>query len=102
MNVRSRRPTLCALAISSFALLIEACTSTGVVPMDRDTYMIAKRSAQAGFGPPVKAQAAVYREASAFCAKQNKTLVTVKLDAQDSGFARPGSVSLQFKCVAGQ
>jgi len=102
MNVRSWRPALCVLAISSFALLIEACTSTGVVPMDRDTYMIAKRSAQAGFGPPVKAQAAVYREATAFCANQNKKLETVKLDAQDSGFARPGSVSLQFRCVAGQ
>jgi hypothetical protein len=48
----------------------------------------------------VKAQADVYREASAFCARQNRSLETVKLDVTNSGLARPGSVSLQFKCVA--
>jgi putative hemolysin len=80
-------------------LIVAGCASTGVVPIGSDTYMIGKRSAQAGFGPPVQAQADVYKEATAYCAKQGKSLETVKLDAQDSGFARPGSVQLQFRCV---
>ena len=38
--------------VAILALLITACTSTGVVAVGDDTYMIGKRSAQAGFGPP--------------------------------------------------
>ncbi len=81
------------------ALVLTGCSSTGVVPMDKDTYMLATRSAQAGFGPPIGAKADVYREANDFCAKQNKKLETVKLDMTNSGFARPASVSLEFRCV---
>ena len=77
---------------------LTACSNTGVVPTGDDTYMIAKRSAQVGFGPPVNAQADVYEEANAFCAKQQKTLKTVDLDVTNSGFARSGAVNLQFRC----
>ena len=87
----------------SWALVIlttlAACTSTGVVPMDRGTYMIARRSAQAGLGPPVHTKAKVYAEANAFCAKQGQAVETVNLDMVDTGLGRPGSVTLQFKCV---
>lgn len=89
-------------ALLVVVLAVAACSSTGVVPMDGGTYSIGKRSAQAGFGPPLGAKADVYREASEFCAKQGKALETVKLDMTNSGFARPGAVSLQFRCVAGQ
>ncbi len=57
-----------------------------------------EESAQAGFGPPVAAKAQVYREANAFCARQGKTVETVNLELTDSGFARPGSVTLEFRC----
>src|SRR5438309_7057323 len=40
------------------------CSSTGIVPMDRDTYMVSKRSAQVGFGPPLGVKADVYEEAN--------------------------------------
>ena len=80
------------------AVLLFSCSSTGVVPMDGGTYMIAKRSAQAGFGPPNGVKADVYREANAFCTKEHKTVETVNLEVTDSGFGRPGSVSLQFRC----
>jgi len=81
-------------------LALTGCASTGVVPMDNDIYMVGKRSAQVGFGPPVGAKADVYREAKAFCAKQNKKVATIELNMTNSGFARPGSVSLQFRCVS--
>ena len=43
--------------------LLSACSSTGVVPMDKDTYMVSKRSAQVGFGPANGAKADLYDEA---------------------------------------
>jgi hypothetical protein len=79
--------------------LLSACSSTGIVPMDKDTYMVSKRSAQVGFGPANGARADLYEEANAFCAKQNKAIETVNLEMTDSGFARPASASLQFRCV---
>jgi len=79
---------------------VMGCASTGVVLMEKDIYMVAKRSAQFGFGPSYGVKADVYQEANDFCAKQNKKLETVKLDMEDGGFARPASVSLQFRCVS--
>lgn len=81
-------------------LALAGCASTGVVPMDGGTYMIALRSAQVGFGPANGAKADVYKEANAFCATQSKQVQTVRLDMTDGGFARPASVSLKFKCTA--
>lgn len=87
---------------SSLALLFSlvACASTGVVPMDKDTYLIAKKSAQVGFGPPIGVKAEVYVEANEFCGRQNKAVETVALDLTNSGFARSAAVSLQFRCIA--
>lgn len=80
------------------SLLLSACSSTGVVPMDGGTFMIAQRSAQVGFGPPDGVKADVYKEANDFCSRQQKAVETIKLDVTNSGFGRPGNVSLQFKC----
>jgi len=79
-------------------ILIASCSSNGVIPMDAGTYMIAKRSAQLGFGPPDGVKADVYKEANEFCSKENKTVETVDLQVTNSGFARPGNVSLTFRC----
>jgi hypothetical protein len=74
------------------------CSSTGVVPMDGDSYLLSKRSAQVGFGPPEGTKADVYREANAFCAEEGKKVHTVNLEMTNGAFARPGSVALQFEC----
>ena len=84
----------------SLMLVLTGCSSTGIVPMDRDTFMVAKRSAQVGFGPPDGVKADVYKEANEFCAKQGKGVETVDLKITNSGFARPGNVTLQFRCVS--
>lgn len=80
-------------------IIFTGCSSTGIVPMDKDTFMIAKRSAQVGFGPPDGVKADVYQEANEFCTKQRKSVETVDLKVTNSGFARPGNVALQFRCV---
>ncbi len=82
------------------ALLLVGCASTGVVPMDKGTFLIGKKSAQVGFGPPIGVKGEVYTEANQFCAKEGKVVETVKLEETNSGFAKPAAVSLQFRCVA--
>ena len=85
--------------IAAVVLLVAGCASTGVVPMDKGTYMVSKRSPQVGFGPPVAAKADIYKQANDFCAKQGKTVETIDFKGTDSGFARSASASLEFKCV---
>ncbi len=76
-----------------------ACASTGIVPMNSGTYLIAKKSPQVGFGPPIGIKGEVYSEANEFCAKDGKFVETLKLEETNSGFARAAAVSLEFRCV---
>lgn len=81
--------------------LLGACTSTGVVPIDRDTYLIAKRTVPFGILPPAYAKADIYREANGFCAGQGMALGTVSFRATSSDFSDPAVVSLEFRCLLG-
>ena len=87
------------LGAALIAAFMADCANTGVVPMDKGTYLIAKQSPQVGFGPPLAIKAEAYQEANAFCGRTNKAVETVKLDETHSGFARSAAVSLEFRCV---
>ena len=88
------------VATLTFAVLaFSACASSGVVPADKGTFLITKRSAQAGFGPPVGTKTDVYQEANAHCAASQQEVETVDLQMVNSSFGRPGSVALHFRCV---
>jgi hypothetical protein len=76
------------------------CANTGIVPMDKGTYLIAKKSPQVGFGPPIGIKGETYSEANEFCAKEGKAVETVKLEETNSGFARSAAISLEFRCVS--
>lgn len=78
--------------------MLTGCSSTGVVIIGENLYMIGQRSAQMGIGRPVRVIGDVYKEANDFCKKDNKDVETVELMVQDTNFARPGSVELHFKC----
>jgi hypothetical protein len=82
-----------------FAVSLSACASTGIVPMDKGTYLIAKKSPQVGFGPPIEIKGEAYTEANDFCAKDGKNVETLKLEETNSGFAKAAAVSLEFRCV---
>ncbi|NTV51272.1 MAG: hypothetical protein HGA69_00345 [Desulfobulbaceae bacterium] len=60
--------------------------------------MIAKRSAQFGFGPPDAVKAEVYTEANEYCAASSQAVETIKLDVTNTAIFRPGNVSLTFRC----
>lgn len=82
------------------ALLLTACfSSTGIIPTGKDEYYAGRRSGQFGGGPPVQAVAVIYEEANAFCAKQNKTTETIKLDQINGIIGRPASAQLHFRCA---
>jgi hypothetical protein len=83
-----------------FALVTSGCSSTGVVPIDRDTYMVAKTSAACGFRSADGTKAKLYREANKFCAKKNRSIETVEVTGRDGiPFARCASAELRFRCV---
>lgn len=76
------------------------CANTGIVPMEKGTYLIAKKSPQVGFGPPIGIKGEAYSEANEFCAKEGKAVETVKLEETNSGLARSAAISLEFRCVS--
>jgi hypothetical protein len=75
------------------------CSSTGIIPMDKDVYMISNRSAKIPFTAANDEKADAYRQANEFCAKQGKSVETIKLDMISSGFIRAASAALEFRCV---
>ncbi|AZO87093.1 hypothetical protein Q8X48_22150 [Pseudomonas sp. QLc11A] len=86
------------LLVSTIALLIAGCSGLGVVPMGRDTYMIAKEGSFTTFsGGAVKAE--LYQEANAFCESKDKQLMPVKDAFRDSGYGRYTNAELQFRCL---
>jgi hypothetical protein len=86
--------------LAGAALLVGAgCSSTGVVPMDKDTYMVSTKNVKVGFVSADEEKADVYRQANEFCGKQGKQVETVKIDMTPSGALRQASASLQFRCV---
>ena len=78
---------------------LTACSSTGVVPMDKDSYLISKKSAQIGFGPPIGIKGEAYTEANEFCGKEGKAVETMKYEETNAGFARSAAVALEFRCA---
>lgn len=89
-----------ALVLSFLAFALSGCASTGVVPADHGTYMVAKQSAAGVFGTPDAVRADIYTEANEFCTKSGKGVETVKLEIKGAiPFVRTGSAMLQFKCV---
>jgi hypothetical protein len=86
------------VALASAALLA-SCSSSGVVPIGPDTYMISKPGDFFTFtGGSVAAD--LYREAGAYCAQEHKNLMPVHVSASDSGYAKVASAELQFRCLA--
>lgn len=84
--------------IPAIALLVSGCSGPGVVPMGRDTYMIAKDGSFTTFGGgAVKAE--LYQEANAFCESKGKQLMPVKDASRDSGYGRYANAELQFRCL---
>ena len=67
--------------------------------MNPGTYLIAKKEAQFGIGPPIGIKGEAYAEANAFCAGNAKQAETVTYQETGAHVGRMAAVSLEFKCV---
>jgi hypothetical protein len=61
--------------------ILAACTSTGVVPMGGNTYMIA--GSRPGFIGTGEVKASLIKEASAWCAKRGLVMIVVDATGHD-------------------
>lgn len=80
--------------------MLAGCASTGVVPMDQDSYMIGKKDGSPGIGVSLSNKADVYREANAFCREKGLEVKTLHVTTTPAMPARLGSTELQFRCVS--
>jgi len=86
-------------SVTMFGLLLVGCASTGVIPMDQDSYMIGKKDGTPGLGVSLSNKAEVYREANAFCAAKGLEVKTLRVTTTPARPAQLGSTELQFRCV---
>ena len=86
------------LLSSSIAGLI-SCSSTGVIPVDNDSYMIAMKDHTPGRGISISTKADVYKEANEFCAAKGLVVQTLQVNTLPSAPFEFGSTELQFRCV---
>lgn len=94
-----RLKPLASLLITLPLMLLVGCQSTGVIPMDRDSYMIGKKDGAPGLGVSLTNKAEVYREANDFCGKKGLEVETLQVTTTPAAPARLGSTELQFRCV---
>jgi hypothetical protein len=80
--------------------LIVGCSSTGVIPVDRDSYMIGKKDGYPGLGVSLSNKAEVYQEANSFCNGKDQDVETLNLVVTPAAPGRLGSTELRFKCVS--
>lgn len=90
-------PKFLLLVVMTLAFV--GCSSTGVIPMDQDTYLIGKKDGMPGLGESLSIKADVYREANTFCRAKGLEVMTLRVNVQPAMPARLGSTELHFKCV---
>jgi uncharacterized lipoprotein YajG len=86
------------LTLAALVVLLAGCVSTtGVVKISEDTYMLAKQDASVWSGAGVKVE--LYKEANEYCAKLGKKFVQVSNTSVDAVSARSmAGAEIQFKC----
>lgn len=87
-----------APSIFTFILLV-GCASTGVIPMDQDSYMIGKKDGSPGLGVSLSNKAAVYTEANTFCRSKGLEVQTLNVLTTPAAIGQLGSTELHFKCI---
>lgn len=87
------------IVISCVIFLCVSCSSTGVIPMDRDSFFIGKKDGSPGLGVSLSNKAEVYQEANDFCIAKGKNVLILSESITPAIPARLGSTEIQFRCV---
>lgn len=88
------------IALLTIASVLAACTTTtGVVPIGEDTYMIGTTGKSPGGFTGTEAKVLAFREASKFCADKNRKVQVVNTQQADMRFGVNATAELQFMCL---
>lgn len=88
------------VALVSLAASLAGCATSGVIPADRDTFLITKKNAGGVFGNAEALKGDLYVEANAFCREKGQQVETINASHESAiPFVRMGGASLQFRCV---
>ena len=79
-------------------ILLSGCKSTGVIPMEQDSYYIGKKDGSPGLGVSFSNKAEVYKEANTFCSDKGLEVKILRETVTPAVPARLGSTELHFKC----
>lgn len=84
-----------------FVILLVGCTSSGPVPMGKDTFMITKLDMGPGFHSGGSVKADIFREANEYCVSKGLQFQPISNRSDDKiiGFATR-SAEVTFRCLA--
>ena len=80
------------------ALLVAGCSSTGVVPIGQDTFMISKGGSGSGSGGALKAEC--YQEGNSYCKSLGKEFQPLCDNNFDAVSFRLAAAEIQFRCLS--
>ena len=87
-------------ALTLIATSLLAACSSGIVPMDEDSYMISEKAGGCGFATAGGQEADAYKKANEFCAAKKMHVETISSEPKSGiPFARCASADLKFRCV---
>lgn len=92
--------TLRKLSVLLLPVLVACTTTTGVVPIGQDTYMVGGSGKSPGGYSGAEVKAAAFREATQFCAGQGKKMQVVNTNERDMSFGVNATAEVQFMCLA--
>jgi hypothetical protein len=95
-----KRKVIIIIGLAAFIVVtsISGCTSSSdVVPMGQNTYMIART--QWGFTGPAPIKAAALKEADDYCRKRGKVMKVIKTVEIGLKFGSEPAAEVYFKCL---
>ena len=93
------RGTFRALAIAAVSMITIGCSSTGVLQVNPNEYMVSATGTSPAFTGTEDALKKVYVQANKHCAAQSRDVRTVSLDKVEQRLGRAGRATLNFECV---
>lgn len=87
--------------VAAFVLLLSACTSTtGVIQIGQDTYMIGSQGKSPGGFSGTEAKALAFAEAQKHCAGLGKKVQVINTQQSDMAFGKNATAEVQFMCLS--
>lgn len=85
-------------ALTSTTVLAACAGVTDVVPIGKDTYMIASQGVM-GWSSSQQEKALAFQKAGAYCNSIGKELQPVSTNESAGGYGRIASAEVQFRCL---